>query len=72
MKVGLRFFPPKMDGCEKKFSSKVFEARLRRRRSGWGRDNSLSQYALEMSCSTKSQISSAGRVPFFWLFFGQD
>ena len=70
MKVGLRFFPPKMDGCEKKISSKVFEARLRRR-SG-GRDNSLSQYALEMSCSTKSQISSAGRVPFFGCFFGQD
>ena len=70
MKVGLRFFPPKMDGCEKNFSSKVFEARLRRRRSG-GRDNSLSQYALEMSCSTKSQISSAGRVPFFGCFLGK-
>ena len=25
MKVGLRFFPPKMDGCEKKFLQKFLK-----------------------------------------------
>ena len=67
MKVGLRFFLPpsytKMDGCEKKISSQKFWSKIE---SGGGRDNSFSQYALEMSCSTKSQIS---RVPFFRRLF---
>ena len=52
-----------MDGCEKKISSQKFWSKIE---SGGGRDNSFSQYALEMSCSTKSQIS---RVPFFRRLF---